>query len=772
MQEFKINDYISVKLKDGEVNIYVKGKRTYIRCCLIVIEYGRDTTYYNNFTSIDDIADNLYSISGWNSYRKKKIFTPEELFWGICSNLQVWVEHNYDTRLLHQSVSFSLLRELIKAGDPLAEEVYKKEIIKRIKEGNLNVVHNLFFDVSHFKMLNREDLKELGFPSLENLTPDGLIYKIEELMKTIISDKIILYLITIYLDSLLENFKVKDEVYDNDEFFDEVPFYIIYPHLRNNIINIFREVLRKGGLYVLDKVWNSDTLDIYCSGHFDHTPDVYELLIDSNTNLLEYFIRNWDKQYVDYYIRKSKDFKFRLKKLLLKNHNNQKFLDGFLRLNLYEHFSFEELESIFSDEKLGIFLKVIQYLLKIYVQTSYKTFITISDYFSKISDFAHEKFKNRILHLLRLEDLNIFEVLLFLRFFECFNEDELRVILDNPKYDFLKKLKIAFIEIVKRKIYLQFFFSQTSNLLLTLNKLIDQNLINKLYKELPLEQKENLIKEINIYVGNPKIKEDLKNKIIEIKKLITITSEFEYVIIKNEKFYVNDDKLQILCSDPIKISEIQGLNKLTKLQELEISAGILTIEGLEKLRNLKRLTLSKNQIFEIKGLDKLNKLEELDLRSNNIYEIKGIANLKKLKILKLDNNEIQKIKGINTLTQLEELHIDNNKIIEIEGVEKLKKLRWLSFGHSRGAFRGLAGLGIFKNEDCEFFIKFMGHFKSISLVLAKNLSDKFDKFHYDSYPEKYMREIKLKLKNPKLTTGELIELLKRYPPHYRPSHKI
>lgn len=46
-------------------------------------------------------------------------FLDEIEFWGHCSNLQVWAENNYDTRLLHRNLSSPLLKQLSDLGDSI-----------------------------------------------------------------------------------------------------------------------------------------------------------------------------------------------------------------------------------------------------------------------------------------------------------------------------------------------------------------------------------------------------------------------------------------------------------------------------------------------------------------------------------------------------------------------------------------------------------------------------------------------------------------------------
>ena len=66
--------------------------------------------------------------------------TPKQEFWGHCSNIQAWVECEYDTRLLHSNLSFPLLKALSDAGDQLALIRFKEEIALRLEGGYFPVI--------------------------------------------------------------------------------------------------------------------------------------------------------------------------------------------------------------------------------------------------------------------------------------------------------------------------------------------------------------------------------------------------------------------------------------------------------------------------------------------------------------------------------------------------------------------------------------------------------------------------------------------------------
>ena len=127
--EFNINEYITVKLENIKTNIYVNGE-PFNQCKTLLIEIPSEDLYLTDeVESIDEAADKLKSTL--EDYEDIYLIPPEVEFWGHCSNLQVWVENNYDTRLLHSNLSFPLLKKLCDVGDPKAKEVFKNEIIER-----------------------------------------------------------------------------------------------------------------------------------------------------------------------------------------------------------------------------------------------------------------------------------------------------------------------------------------------------------------------------------------------------------------------------------------------------------------------------------------------------------------------------------------------------------------------------------------------------------------------------------------------------------------
>ncbi|KKN39802.1 hypothetical protein LCGC14_0739640, partial [marine sediment metagenome] len=155
MQEFKVNDFITLKLESKKTNIYVKGK-LFEQCKFLLLNIPtQDIDSYNEIESIDEIAEKL----GWTEDRQLGVeyeLTPETEFFGHCSNLQAWVENNYDTRLLHRNLAFSLLKKLVDIGDLIAKKVFKEEISKRLASGVPSVI-NYLTEGGYDNYLSREE---------------------------------------------------------------------------------------------------------------------------------------------------------------------------------------------------------------------------------------------------------------------------------------------------------------------------------------------------------------------------------------------------------------------------------------------------------------------------------------------------------------------------------------------------------------------------------------------------------------------------------------
>ena len=185
--EFKINDYLTLRLLHNRTNIYVKGM-LFNQCKYLLLNLRKDQfESYDDIESIDEAAETLDR--SLETTKSDNDISPEAEFWGHCSNLQAWYENDYDTRLLHRNLAFPLLKALTDAGDPLAKKVFKEEIAMRLESGYPTVVRYLV-DQGYLQYLTNEELnvvlKNSNFvvnlshwcPRFKNL-PDKLIYMIK-----------------------------------------------------------------------------------------------------------------------------------------------------------------------------------------------------------------------------------------------------------------------------------------------------------------------------------------------------------------------------------------------------------------------------------------------------------------------------------------------------------------------------------------------------------------------------------------------------------------
>ncbi len=193
MKEFKVNDYISLLLINEETIIYVNNNR-FLQCKFLLLNIPiEEISSFDDIKSVDEAAEKLDKSLEPFEGRVNKI-PPDVEFWGHCSNLQVWYEHNHDTRLLHRNLAFPLLKKLSDVGDPLARRVFKDEIIKRIKEGTPIVLVYLIIE-NYFKYFKKEELKILIKDSSIHL-----LEKLQNVLKINTTDEILIFIYDVLFD--------------------------------------------------------------------------------------------------------------------------------------------------------------------------------------------------------------------------------------------------------------------------------------------------------------------------------------------------------------------------------------------------------------------------------------------------------------------------------------------------------------------------------------------------------------------------------------------
>lgn len=142
MEEYRINEYITLKLENNKTILYINGIKFEQCKYLLLINPPREQEF-DVLDSIDEYSDMLDSKLEIRVKPKDLGISHDEEFRAHCSNLQVWEEHDYDSRLLHSNLSFPLLKKLTEVGDPLAKNLFKEEIVKRLESAYPPVIEYL-----------------------------------------------------------------------------------------------------------------------------------------------------------------------------------------------------------------------------------------------------------------------------------------------------------------------------------------------------------------------------------------------------------------------------------------------------------------------------------------------------------------------------------------------------------------------------------------------------------------------------------------------------
>jgi hypothetical protein len=180
MLEFRVNDLISIKLENGQTNIYLDDV-IFHQCKFLLLEIPVDKISSFDGISIDEAVEGLDK-----SMEHVPINIPAEVkFWAHCSNLQVWAENDYNTMLLHSNLSFPLLKKLCKLEDPIAKKRFKEEVAKRLASGYVPVVRYLLvegylkgFDQLELDIIFRQLESFLTTVEKKNLVFDETIFEI------------------------------------------------------------------------------------------------------------------------------------------------------------------------------------------------------------------------------------------------------------------------------------------------------------------------------------------------------------------------------------------------------------------------------------------------------------------------------------------------------------------------------------------------------------------------------------------------------------------
>lgn len=111
-------EVLRVCLVSGRSRIYI-DEEEFLTCHFVPLEIPTyPLSEFKEIESINDVIDRLDN----ELEREDKPFelNPELDFFVNCSNLEAWVEYDYDTRILDYKLSFPLLQKMSEAGNKRA----------------------------------------------------------------------------------------------------------------------------------------------------------------------------------------------------------------------------------------------------------------------------------------------------------------------------------------------------------------------------------------------------------------------------------------------------------------------------------------------------------------------------------------------------------------------------------------------------------------------------------------------------------------------------
>ncbi len=164
---FTFNEFLVAKLEIDEhgrfsTNLYVNG-RMFTQCKFLLFNLTRDNEEtLREIRSVDE-AKSLYgrAMEGHEKRRRSiEGINPYIEFIGHASNLQVWIENNFDSTLLEKTLAFPLLKALVDAGCKDAMFSFREEIARRFEEG-IESTRNYLEAQGYLRYLKYSELETL-----------------------------------------------------------------------------------------------------------------------------------------------------------------------------------------------------------------------------------------------------------------------------------------------------------------------------------------------------------------------------------------------------------------------------------------------------------------------------------------------------------------------------------------------------------------------------------------------------------------------------------
>jgi len=727
MKEFKVSEYITLKLEYGKTVIYVNGE-LFKQCKFLLLNIPIDeVSSFDEIKSIDEASEKIIRLSE----HRKGIDSKTE-FWGHCSNIQVWVENSYNTCLLHRTIAFPLLKKLTELGEPNANKIFKEEIVKRFLSKHLNTVVYLVRQ-NYLRFLNQEELDflfenfdfsslievhiERNFEILKKLLDLTSIESRRQILNNLSSNEYFIQLEKNIINTIAEGKINKIDIGFETKLTDiEMNYYVLFFNRLFQIISSSKKKLPHSTLRFFAKVGvvndelRNEILKLRDTD-VSKSLKLLDLLVKAGDNnskkiiRIEVFdlIKSLEGEFPEYLITMEL-----LNYLTIEDIKNLN-LDILFFHDEYPRYSFKidrfekkisynldsevnELKNLSEDVKISIYKELLNKIKDVdriggrfdwcdwedieYTIYDYKRFLNIG------LSTLKKKMNKELITIFKEDDAKAIVILIEAGFYDFFEDQDFEILFTDLKFEACTKLKdiLNWISSVFDRRYRD--FEYYDDIPLISDEMFEFENFLPFLLQIYESKKEyilvfyNTLEEKKIYLALALV-EFILGKIRYIEKYEIQERDREYHRCLTEllKYLIENSNLDfglnfVSVNNCIFIAQKGKLS--IKEQDIRIIDNIV---GLKNLQNLKRLELVRCNIEEISGIEKLINLRELSLNFNQIKEIKNLDNLKKLKILSLSNNEISEIKGIENLIKLRDLDLTGNPLIHIKGLDKFKLLK-------------------------------------------------------------------------------------------------
>ena len=732
MNEFKVNDYITLKLERDQTNIYVEDQ-LFNQCKYLLTNLPHTSEeVQTSINSVDDVAEQL----GWTDEGQKQEgefveveIPPEVEFWGHCSNLQVWVENDYNPNLLHSSIALPLLKKLTEVGDHKAKFVFEDEIFEKFFFGNTSLY--LFLLESEYlrfvslekmklnidKYIKSADVKSIAevldkfhdwvnsYYYLRQLTKSDEPYFGERILMDIVFDN---FNISKLKTKILKFIKERENL--NSVFMILKKYINWSPSLARNLIK--KDIIKENALNIPSMV-----SFLIKEGYItDIPPDfIISALKEPECLLIEDIFTKLQDRFETERIKAIYQFK------LLEN-----FMPNEKKLKINQTIKNEEQslkwrfhDSPFYKKEFG--KKGIMSMINLIEEEKEKYWKSLNPSYYNL--------------ILEIESLTRIKTRPIKYADELYNREEIGVLIKNKtitglyitfyKEDTLDYFKLDFIpEIIRKISSLEVLYFTNGNV----SKIPEWLCEMRDLRELHLDY--NNIKEVPPCLGNLVKLEKLSlrgnrlttlpetMKSLKLLHSLDLDSNILRSIPSATKHLTN---LKYLCFNNNFISKIENLEYLTKLWILNLRQTLIPEDLINKLGGIYINTGSVNipQNFVNYSYNKLLKrhphlqseyvtirgekyfvqngvlnLSLLSLKS--IDEIVGLEDLRELRTLDLTMNKLTHLSSLEQVKTLKKLILNLNEITELNGIEVLEELESLIVGVD--LIRKLDNLGIINKK--------------------------------------------------------------------------